>query len=262
LLKNQACAKWINCPAQDARFTRKAQWLPVSPTLSDRGSGSRQPSAAAIRKLAAFRPSFFASIPPSVTCFMPAEAGPRCRPSQLLAGLVAGRGGFYGIRSRAAAFGSRLHLQTCLFRYFAGFVGRSPMIDLGHPPRFTKNASGCFNDDVIWALPGEAIGRSQRYQAAASATSTYSVGWPPCCRPVHPMPRWSGSDGQEDHRTAHQVLARALGTPKPGRSGPRGFSAASSSATRTIAPASSDALLARKSNGPPRPNRATGGTCS
>jgi hypothetical protein len=52
-----------------------------------------------------------------------------------------------------------------------------------------------------------------------------------------PMPRWSGSTERTIHHLRRQALVRVLELQSRARSEPKGISAASSSATRPIAPA-------------------------
>jgi len=112
------------------------------------------------------------------------------------------------------------------------------MIRSGTPTTFTRTRAVLNFDDRFMGgrFPGEADGRS-RGQAAAQPDEHFFSGMAPLLAGlVHPMPRWSGSTGQEDPPPPpFRVLARALALQSPGKSGQRGISAASSSATRPIA---------------------------
>ncbi len=137
----------------------------------------------------------------------------------------------YAIRSERLLL-EQLHYNL-LFRWF---VGLSPDDPIWHPTTFTKNRERLLNEEVMGCFLEKLMGAPEA-KLLLSATST-SRWMAPCCRPGRPMPRWSGSPERRTiRRLRHQALARALVLQSPAGSERKEISAASSSATRRIAPA-------------------------
>jgi transposase len=135
--------------------------------------------------------------------------------------------------------------DNLLFRWFVRLTPDDPIL---HPITFTKNRERILNDQVmerflekLMVAPKVKPLRSDEH---GSVDGTLLQAW------ASHMPRRSGLMARKIRRHRPQGLVRALALQSPARSGPRVISAASSSATRPIAPA---LIRMRCCAGHPRP---------
>jgi len=187
------------------------------------------------------------------------EGRPSVPPEQLL--LASLLQAFYGIRSERLLL-EQLHYNL-LFRWF---VGLSPDDPIWHPTTFTKNRERLLNEQVMGRFLEKLMGAPEVKPLLSdehfSVDGTLLQAWA-----SHAS--LERIDGQDDPPPPPSGPGEGFGAPKPGRKrqSPAGnarkeISAASSSATRPIAPAS---IRMPCCAGNPRPIQrcpATGGTCS
>jgi hypothetical protein len=112
-----------------------------------------------------------------------AEGRPSVPPEQLL--LASLLQAFYGIHSEQLLL-EQLHYNL-LYRWF---VGLSPDDPIWHPTTFTKNRERLLNDQVMGKFLEKLMGAPEVKPLLCDEHFRWMAR---CCRPGHPMPRWSGS---------------------------------------------------------------------
>jgi transposase len=187
----------------------------------------RIPASHPLRRIRKLADQALDRLNPTICELYASEGRPSVPPEQLL--LASLLQAFYGIRSERLLL-EQLHYNL-LFRWF---VGLSPDDLIWHPTTFTKNRERLLNEQVMGRFLEKLMGAPEVKPLLSD--EHFSVDGT-LLQPGRPMPRWSVSMGRTIRPHRHQALARALVLQSSAGSGRKGISAASSSATRPIAPA-------------------------
>jgi len=220
------------------RVTKGAQWLPV--LLRVDRSGSRPAIRCGGSEAGGIRPSI-ASIP--LLDLLCAEAGPPVPPANCCWPRCCS---VLRDANRSGCF-EQLRLQPAisLFRWCCSL---SPMIRLGHPTTFTKNAKRRANERRHGALPGELNGRSEVKPLLSDEHFSMDGHLLQACGIHASLERIRPAGGPHRHAIGP---ARALALPKPAKNRAKGISAAQAQQQDAMLSRRSRRLLARKSTPTP-----------